>query len=158
GLDCWTFFETVLGLTRMIEIPKEKYTPSDLLAEIEWTRYRGGECTGHYLERLHYLDEWYNDNSARGNIINVTQSLGSTERLIGRPMTEMTNLWKHYRYLRCNPDLRPPMRLMEQRLEQIPFYYLPKDEVKALEPKIQSGDIIGIVTKGSGGYCSHVGL
>src|SRR6188768_4039813 len=44
GLDCWTFFETSLGLARMIEVPKAEYTPSDLLAEIEWTRYRGGVC------------------------------------------------------------------------------------------------------------------
>ena len=158
GLDCWTFFETSMDLARMIEVPKEKYTPSDLLAEIEWTRYRAGSCTGHYLERLHYLDEWYNDNEARGNIVNVTKSLGAYKRIIGRPTTEMTVLWKSYRYLRCNPELRAPMRLIEQRLEGIPFYYIPKTEVKSIEPEIHSGDVIGIVTKGDGGYCSHVGL
>jgi len=158
GLDCWTFFETVLGLSRMIEVPRQKYTSSDLLAEIEWTRYRGGECKGHYLDRIHYLDEWYYDNEARGNIVNVTKSLGSTRCLIGRPETEMTTLWRSYRYLRCNPELRAPMRLLEQRLERIPFNFLPVDEVKAAESKIESGDIIGIVDKGDGGYCSHVGL
>jgi hypothetical protein len=34
GLDCWTFFETALGLARMIEKAKPVYTPSDLLREI----------------------------------------------------------------------------------------------------------------------------
>lgn len=72
GQDCWTFFEIALGLARMIEVPREAYTPHDLLSEIEWTRYRGGVCTGRYLERIHYLAEWWYDNEARGNVTNQT--------------------------------------------------------------------------------------
>lgn len=62
GLDCWTFFETALGLARMFGQAKTRYEPSDLLREIEWTRYRGGQCHGNYLDRIHYLDEWFRDN------------------------------------------------------------------------------------------------
>ena len=46
GLDCWTFFETAMGLARMLEVPKERYEPVDLLREIKYTRYRNGRCTG----------------------------------------------------------------------------------------------------------------
>ena len=38
------------------------------------------------------------------------------------------------------------------------MYYIPKDKVAAIESKLMDGDIIGIVTKHQGGFCSHVGL
>lgn len=44
GLDYWTFFEIALGLARMIAKHQRGYSPSDLLRQIEWTRYRGGVC------------------------------------------------------------------------------------------------------------------
>jgi hypothetical protein len=158
GLDCWTFFEIALGLARMIEVPKTTYSPSDLLAEIEWTRYRGGTCNGNYLDRIHYLAEWYYDNEARGNVINVTSKVGPTIPLVGRKCQEMTVLWKGYRYLRQNPSLLPQMARIEARESALPFHYIPKSKVAAIEKSIQSGDIIGIVTKHTGGHCSHVGI
>jgi N-acetylmuramoyl-L-alanine amidase-like len=158
GLDCWTFFESVLGIARMIESPKPSYSWEDLLREIEWTRYRGGRCTGGYLERLHYLDEWFFDNFARQNIWDLTRRLPGAIRLSGRHSTEMTALWRSYRYLRNNPDLRPKMREIEKQVDQLPVYYVPKSTVKAIEPKLEDGDIIGIVTNQQGGVCSHVGL
>jgi hypothetical protein len=158
GLDCWTFFECVLGLARMIETPKPAYAWTDLLAEIEWTRYRGGVCTGGYLERIHYLDEWFFDNFARQNVLDLTRKLPGAERLRGRRSTEMTTLWKSYRYLRENPGLRGPMRQSELEVEKLPVWYVPKAKVPAMERHLQSGDIIGIVTRDQGGVCSHVGL
>lgn len=158
GLDCWTFFEIALGLARMIEVPKSSYTPSDLLAEVEWTRYRGGVCNGNYLDRIHYLAEWYYDNEARGNVVKVTQKVGPTVPLVGRVCQEMTVLWKGYRYLRNNPSLLPQMAKIEARESALPFHYIPKSKVAAIEKNIQDGDIIGIVTKHTGGHCSHVGI
>ena len=158
GLDCWTFFETALGLARMIEVPKATYTPSDLLAEIEWTRYRGGVCTGYYLDRIHYLAEWWYDNEARGNVARVTKEVGPTIPLVNRKCAEMTILWKGYRYLKHDPSMLPEMGRIEVREGSLPFRYIPKDQVKDVEKNIQNGDIIGIVTKASGGHCSHVGI
>lgn len=158
GQDCWTFFEAALGLARMLARKPPPYLPGDLLAEIENTRYRHGVCNGGYLDRIHYLDEWFRDNQKRGNIRNVTSSLGKTVPLEGRRIDEMTVLWKSYRYLRQNPDLRPGMARIEAELQTHPFYYLPKERVKAAESKIRSGDIIGIVTHKPHVYCSHVGL
>ncbi len=157
GLDCWTFFEIVLGLARMLEKP-DANTPADLLAEIEWTRYRGGKCTGNYLERIHYLNEWYLDNAARGNVSDLTKSFGVAMPLRGRESREMTVLWKSYRYLRKNPELRPRMAELEKKIDQLPVSYIPKASVPGIEPKLLNGDIIGIVTREQGGVCSHVGL
>lgn len=158
ALDCWSFFEISLGLARMIETEKAAYTPQDLLDQILTTRYRGGLCTGDYLERIHYLAEWYFDNDARGTINNATREIGPTKRVIGRKVQEMTVLWKSYRYLRENPSLRPKMKTLEQRIAALPVNYIPKASVKGIEAKLQNGDVIGIVTNQHGGFCSHVGL
>lgn len=158
GLDCWTFFETALGLARMIAKRQRSYAPSDLLRQIEWTRYRGGVCRGNYLDRIHYLDEWFTDNAARGNIRNVTKSVGPVVRLTGRANDEMSLNPKLYRYLRANPALVPALAQIEKRLERVPFDFIPKEQVAACEPRIQSGDILGIVTNRQHVFCSHVGL
>ena len=157
-LDCWTFFEQCLGLARMIGAPKERHEPADLLREIEFTRYRAGVCTGNYLERIHYLAEWFFENDARGTCRHLTPSLPGATRITGRKVTEMTTLWKSYRYLRNNPGLRPPMRELEKKIEQLPVHHIPKSRVAEIEPQLQSGDVIGIATKYNGAFCSHVGL
>ncbi len=158
GVDCWSFFEQCLGFARMIAYEKPNYTPVDLIRQIELTRYRGGRCTGNYLERIHYLAEWFFDNDARGTCRHLTPSLPGAERISGRKISEMTTLWKSYRYLRNNPELRGPMKESEEEVASLPVYQIPKAKVAAIEPQLQSGDVIGIATKYNGGFCSHVGL
>ncbi|MBL9133509.1 MAG: DUF1460 domain-containing protein [Verrucomicrobiaceae bacterium] len=158
GLDCWTFFETALGLARMIAKPQVAYTPSDLLRQIEWTRYRGGVCRGNYLDRIHYLDEWFTDNAKRGNVRCITSKIGPVMRMTGRANDEMSLNPKLYRYLRANPALVPALNQIERWLEQVPFDYIPKAQVAACEARIESGDIVGIVTSRAHVFCSHVGL
>lgn len=156
GMDCWTFFETCLCFGRMLDTPKPSYQPQDLLREIEWTRYRHGKCHGNYLDRIHYLAEWYVDNTKRGNIRDLTRSFPST-RMYNR-CQEMSILWKSYRYLKHNPDLRPKMAQQEERLTRMPVYMVPKHKVAGIESRLQNGDIIGIASANDGGYCSHVGI
>ncbi len=158
ALDCWTYFEAVLAMSRMLERPKPRYTTTDLLSEIEWTRYRAGRCTGNYLERIHYLNEWFIENEARGNVHEISRRLPGATPLTGRQSREMTVLWKGYRYLKHNPSLRPGMAQIETMVTALPVTYIPKASVPAIEKYLQSGDIAGIVTKNDGGVCSHVGL
>lgn len=158
GLDCWTFFEISLGLARMIEAEKASYTPADLLAQIEFTRYRAGVCHGDYLDRIHYLAEWFFENEARGTCDDITRDLAGAQLMTGRQCREMTVLWKSYRYLKNNPELRPLMAKSEAEVSALPVYYIPKSKVAAIEPKLQNGDVLGIVTNQQGGFCSHVGL
>ena len=158
GLDCWSFFEIALGFARMIASEKDRFAPGDLLNQIEFTRYRGGHCSGGYLERIHYLAEWYFENDARGVIDNVTRDFPGATRIEGRKVQEMTVLWKSYRYLRENPELRAPMKKWEDYVAALPVYYLPKSKVKAIEDKLKDGDVLGIATNQTGGFCSHVGL
>ena len=96
GLDCWTFFETSLALARMVGEPKENWTEQTLLKYIEMDRYRGGQCDGTYLSRLHYLEDWYFDNSKRGLIQDLTRDLGGV-RVPPHSADEMSLHWRSYR-------------------------------------------------------------
>jgi hypothetical protein len=158
GMDCWTFFEIALGFARMLDDPEVWWTPERLLHYIELDRYRGGKCTGEYLSRLHYLEDWLADNERRGLVSDLTRELGG-ERA-NHAAHEMTFGWRHYRYLKANPSLLAPLGRMEERVSERPLYQIPKSRVARIESKLQSGDIIGIVSRDRPGLysTSHVGL
>ncbi len=157
ALDCWTFFEIALAFARLLDEPSENWTPQRFLHYIELDRYRGGECTGEYLSRLHYLEEWLADNDRRGLVDDLTRQLGGVS--VSHAAREMTVGWRHYRYLASNPRLLGPLRQMEEGVSRRPLYQIPKSRVAAIESKLRSGDIIGIVSHDGRLFgTSHVGL
>ena len=158
GMDCWTFFEIALGFARMLNEPEIDWTPETLLHYVELDRYRDGECTGEYLSRLHYLEDWLADNDRRGLVDDLTRQLGGVR--VRHAAHEMTIGWKHYRYLAANPSLLRPLAQMEARVTERPLYEIPKRRVAAIESKLRTGDIIGIISRDRPGLysTSHVGL
>jgi hypothetical protein len=157
GLDCWTFFESALAFARMLDEPRENWTPQTMLKYIELDRYRGGKCTASYLSRLHYLEDWLHDNDRRGMVKDLTRDLGGVPA--DHDAVEMTRAWKSYRYMKNNPDLRAGIAQMEARVANEPFYFIPKSQVAGIESRLQSGDIIGICAHdGRVIGTSHVGL
>ncbi len=157
ALDCWTFFEAALAFARMAELPVEQWTPQSLIKYIELDRYWGGECTGSYLSRLHYLEDWLHDNARRGLIQDLTRTLGG--KGVPNSATEMTNNWKSYRYMRNNPELRAGIAKLEARLRKQPLIMIPKDQVPRIESQIKTGDIIGIISHDGRAFgTSHVGI
>jgi hypothetical protein len=158
GMDCWTFFEIALSFARMLNDPESNWSPERLLHYIEVDRYRGGECTGQYLSRLHYLEDWLYDNNRRGLVEDLTRDLGG--RSVPHSAREMTAGWRHYRYLAANRSLLGPLARMEANVSSRPLYEIPKDRVAGIESKLRSGDIIGIISRDGRGLRStaHVGL
>ena len=158
GMDCWTFFEIALSFARMLNEPESNWTPERLLHYIETDRYRGGECTGDYLSRLHYLEDWLYDNNRRGLVEDLTRDLGG--RSDPHSAREMSAGWRHYRYLAANRSLLGPLARMEANVSSRPLYEIPKSKVAGIESKLRSGDIIGIISRDRGGLYStaHVGL
>ena len=71
---------------------------------------------------------------------------------------EMSLLWKHYRYLKHNPELRALMAESEKRMTAMKIKMIPKSHVADIEKHLKNGDIIGIARHGNGSYCSHVGI
>jgi N-acetylmuramoyl-L-alanine amidase-like len=157
GMDCWTFFEIALGFARMLNEPESNWSPARLLHYIELDRYRGGECTGDYLSRLHYLEDWLYDNDRRGLVEDLTRKLGGQS--VPHSAREMSAGWRHYRYLAANRSLLGPLARMEAGVSSRPLYQIPKSQVARIEPKLRSGDIIGIISRDGGRYSTaHVGL
>ena len=158
GVDCWTFFEIALSFARMMNEPESNWTPERLLHFIEMDRYRGGECTGDYLSRLHYLEDWLYDNDRRGLVEDMTRDLGG--RGVPHSAREMSAGWRHYRYLAANRSLLGPLARMEANVSSRSLYEIPKNKVAGIESKLRSGDIIGIISRDRGGLYStaHVGL
>jgi hypothetical protein len=142
----------------MLNEPESNWTPETLLRYIETDRYRSGVCTGEYLSRLHYLEDWLADNSRRGLVDDLTPQLGGVRA--PHSAREMTQGWRHYRYLAANRSLLGPLAQMEARVSARELYQIPKGRVGKIESKLQSGDIIGIVSRDRGGLysTSHVGL
>ena len=158
GMDCWTFFEIALGFARMLGEPEANWSPERLLHYIELDRYRGGECTGEYLSRLHYLEDWLYDNDRRGLVEDLTRDLGG--RSVPHSAREMSVGWRHYRYLAANRSLLGPLARMEANVSSRPLYEIPKSRVAGIESKLRSGDIIGVIGRDRSGLysTSHVGL
>jgi hypothetical protein len=158
GMDCWTFFEIAIGFARMLNEPESNWTPERMLYYVELDRYRGGQCTGEYLSRLHYLEDWLYDNDRRGLVEDLTRDLGG--RSVLHSAREMSAGWRHYRYLAANRSLLGPLARMEANVSSRPLYAIPKSKVAGIESKLRSGDIIGIISRDRSGLYStaHVGL
>jgi hypothetical protein len=157
GLDCWTFFEIALGFARMLYNPPEQWTPQMLLRYIQLDRYRNGTCDGTYMSRLHYLEEWVQDNERRKLVRDLTRELGGIR---GPHSTgEMMRGWKNYRYMVASAEVREAIARMEERIARQTLYYIPNRKVAGIEPMLRSGDVISICSKdGAGIATSHVGL
>jgi hypothetical protein len=154
GLDCVTFFEDSLCMARMIK--KGKSSPQDLLREVQFTRYRGGKM-GDFTARLHYTSDWLVDNQQKGVVKILTPDLPGAE-----PFTQkvgfMSRHSEHYRQLKAHPELIAAIRLTEDRINARSLKYLPMDRVKAAEPFLNTGDIVGVTTTEKGIDITHTGL
>ena len=156
GMDCWTIFEIALGAARALKI-SENPTPADMLRMIELDRYRSGRCNGIFTSRLHYLEQWLQDNQSRGLVKDVTPSLPGAKKLY-RDMKEMSASWKSSKQLRANPSLVPEIARIEAQLSKRGIWFVPNSAIADAEKYLRDGDIISIVTTWPRGYTSHVGL
>jgi hypothetical protein len=152
GLDCTTYLETVVTLSRLVkrgELSFEFYE-----AELEYLRYRDGTNTG-YPSRLHYFSDWIYTNQKKGILEDITAEIG------GRPYanqpTFMSSNPQHYPQL-SNPTSVNHIKKAEKEIGDRNYYYIPKEEIRKLEDKIQSGDLIAITAARSDLDMVHVGF
>jgi hypothetical protein len=153
GLDCVTFFEISLGISRILR--KGKDTFEDLVNEITMTRYRGGKLTD-YTSRLHYTADWIYDNEQKGVIKDVTKEIGGEKFPL------------HVDFMSKHPKFYPPlvddstligvMAKHENAINARQYYYIPKGDVAKIAPLLKTGDIIAIATNKEGLDYSHTGM
>jgi hypothetical protein len=140
GVDCTTFLETVVTLTRLAE--QGGFTFEDFEKELGQLRYRDGINEG-YLSRLHYFSDWIYENGKKGILKDVTKEIGGT--LYPNAPTFMSENPKFYAQL-SDPKNLAAIKITEEAIQERSYYYIPKAEISKLEKNIQSGDLIAITT------------
>lgn len=152
GLDCTTYVENVLAFNQLSLQPEKSL--EDFGKQIERIRYRDGQLHG-YSSRLHYFSEWISNNEEKGLVKDLTTSMGS--------VTEVRNIdfmGKHPQFYPQLSDKGEVQKItkIEERLSSQPFNYIPLAEIPAIEHKIESGDILALVTSINGLDVTHTGF
>lgn len=140
GLDCVTFVENTLALSRCISMNSESF--DEFKEQLKLIRYRGGMLNG-YPSRLHYFSDWIDDNESKNVVRNITKEIGG--ELYPKRVAFMSTHTDSYHQLSSEP-YREKMLDIEADINQRQHYYLPKERLNELEKGIEPGDIIGITT------------
>lgn len=150
-LDCVTFVESTLALSRCIRARKMSF--DEFTAALTRIRYRNGAING-YASRLHYFSDWIADNEAKHIVRNVTRDLGGVAW--EKSTSFMSEHTASYRQL-ADTTVLSQIRDTEERLNGTERWFIPR---KALVEKtgIESGDIIGITTAVEGLDIAHTGI
>ncbi len=152
GLDCTTFVENVLVLSLMLRNNKsdfETYTQY-----LEKVRYKNGTLDG-YASRLHYFSEWISDNEQKGILQNITGEVGGKD--VAKDINFMSTHRDLYPFLTEDKNFEG-IKKSEASISQLSFCILPKDQIRANENLIISGDIIALTTSIKGLDITHTGI
>ncbi|HEX9895194.1 MAG TPA: N-acetylmuramoyl-L-alanine amidase-like domain-containing protein [Gemmatimonadales bacterium] len=160
-LDCVTFIENVLALTRFIrqdggallaDRPAARARYEKYLREL---RYRNGVIDG-YASRLHYFSEWLAHQEQHGVLRLLARELGG--RLDREPIDFMSTHAAAYRQL-SDPDVRAAIVDIEARLNRGEGrWYIVEGQIAALAGRIQDGDLIAATSTVAGLDVAHTGL
>ena len=160
-LDCVTFVETVLALTKFVRQDGVAALGDSLAARARYEgylrdiRYRAGTIAG-YGSRLHYFSDWLATNAGAGHVTIITAELGGVPDL--RPITFMTGHAGSYPALQDSSTL-VTIQVAEGRLNAGPVrYVLPKGAIAGVVNGIRDGDIIAAASTVAGLDVSHTGF
>ena len=156
--ECVTFIESSLAVARcgFRGEPTESCFERELVA----TRYRGGTLSD-YASRLHYFDDWIDDNEARKRVENLTSALG------GEPVTR-SYFHISSRVLPRSPPsdvsketlaaLTREVEATESRLSRTPHLVLSRDRAPGVQDRLEDGDLVAFVRERSGLLIHHAGF
>lgn len=152
GLDCTTYLETVITLTRLAKLGK--FTFEDYEQELEFLRYQDG-IRKDYPSRLHYFSDWIYQNEQKGIIKDVTKEMGG-KVYVNNPSFMSSNP-QYYAQL-GNPDFVRQLKVAEAEISKRTYHYIPKEDIYNYEKNIKSGDLIAITTSMENLDIVHVGF
>jgi Protein of unknown function (DUF1460) len=155
--DCTTFIETTLALALTDQELGANHSPAQaepvFRKYLTNVRYRNGQIDG-YASRLHYLSDWLRDNERKGFIQDVTREIGGV--LVQKDLNYMTAAVGKYPHL-SDPVVLKQITQVQTDISQQPFWFVRKDQFRAIEPKLQEGDIILLTAARPGLDTRHVG-
>lgn len=161
GLDCVTFVENVLALTRFSRVhgvalledhARARAVYEDDLAAL---RYRTGEPAG-YASRLHYFSEWLALNSGAGRLALRTEGLGGT--VDPEPIDFMSTHADAYDQLADPVELAEVRRVESELNARGPRIVLGQDRIAGAADGIRTGDVIAATSAVQGLDVAHTGL
>jgi hypothetical protein len=152
GLDCVTFVENTLALSRCVKLGKRTF--EEFKNQLRLVRYRGGNIEG-YPSRLHYFCHWIDDNEKKKVVRNISREMGGIA--YRKSISFMSSHASSYKQLSHKAFLEE-IKQTESSLNTRIHYYIPKDQLKKVERKLDSGDIIGITTSTEGLDIIHTGI
>lgn len=152
GLDCTTFLESVVTLSRLDK--QNRFSFSDFERELEFLRYREGIKKA-YPSRLHYFSDWIYENEQKGILKDITGEIGGS--IYENKPTFMSANPKFYPQL-TDPDFVGQLKITEAAISRRIYHYIPKDDLQQHGAKIQSGDLIAITTSIINLDIVHVGF
>lgn len=153
GLDCYTFLESSLVISRLIKSGKRTF--DDYRSELQNIRYRDGDIDG-YPSRLHYFSDWIFEMDKRGISKDVTKDLGG--ECYTNNVDFMSTHPDSYKQLKNNNEFVNTISSIEKEIAKRDYYYIPQDKIELHENGIMSGDIIGITTSVKGLDIAHTGI
>ena len=153
SLDCMTFVETCLALTRTIHSSNPDF--ETFMEELQTIRYRDSIIAG-YTSRLHYASDWITNNQKKGIIEDKTKAIGGI--ILPLQVNFMSENPHLYNHLSTHPEDVKKMRFIENTINKRTYHYIPKEKITTVEKDIQTGDIICFVTSIKGLDISHLGI
>lgn len=150
GLDCTTYLENVVVLSRLIKQGKTSF--EDHAKELISVRYREG-LLNLYPSRLHYFADWLYDNEKKGIVTNITKELGGKE--YNKTIDFMTQNREKYKQL-SNEEYVLQIKNFEEELTSRQHYFIPESEIEGVEDRIHDGDLIAITSTVDGLDIAHV--
>ncbi|SIS88918.1 N-acetylmuramoyl-L-alanine amidase-like domain-containing protein [Belliella pelovolcani] len=152
GLDCTTYLETVIGLSRIVHngtIDFESYERA-----LEKIRYRDGKL-GAYPDRLHYFSDWLYENEQKGIIKDITAEIGG--QFYTNQPSFMSENTQYYPQL-SSPAYINDIKAIEALIAKRSYHYILKSDIKKHESNIKSGDLIAITSSLNNLDIVHVGF
>lgn len=156
-LDCTTYVETVLALSRCMA--QRKPTFANFCDQLRRVRYVGGVVS--YPTRQHYFTYWILRNDKEGIVKDLQAPNPPFKAMQMVKADYMTRHLSQYPMLTGKPEWVGKIKAMEDSITGMRPRYIPKsaiDNSKLLRQTVCDGDILGLVTKKDGLEISHVGI
>ncbi len=152
-MDCTTYAENVLAISLTIKDGNPTFVK--FVTELQNIRYRDGEIDGYY-SRNHYFSDWIFENDPKGIVKSVSQEIAGTP--YRKTINFMSTHPESYLQLKNHPEIQKIIAEREREISMRKTYYIPKEKIGEVEPKLNDGDIVGITSRVDGLDISHVGI
>ncbi|MBT8386261.1 MAG: DUF1460 domain-containing protein [Ignavibacteria bacterium] len=153
ALDCNTFVENVLALSRCIKQSNTSF--DDFQDDVKLMRYRDGKID-QYPSRLHYFTDWIFNNEEKGIVKNITEEIGG--EILELNISFMSSHPEYYRHLKAKSEFISLIKKQEEEINKREHFFIAQEQISEIEQEIESGDLLAFTSTITGLDVNHVGI